>query len=107
MKKDYYEILGVAKESTTTQIKKAYRSKALKHHPDRVSEDKKAWDKIKDNPTNNAVKDFLEIYPNGEMAQRARTVFDSLDEFVDEVFAREVEDLHPLRAGESLPTDGL
>lgn len=42
MKKDYYEILGVAKDSTNVQIKKAYRSLALKHHPDRVADDKKA-----------------------------------------------------------------
>lgn len=42
MKKDYYEILGVPKDSMTAQIKKAYRSLALKHHPDRVGEDKKA-----------------------------------------------------------------
>jgi molecular chaperone DnaJ len=43
MKKDYYEILGIPKDSTLQQIKKAYRSKALKHHPDRVEDgDKKA-----------------------------------------------------------------
>jgi len=42
MKKDYYEVLGVPKEATIAQIKKAYRSMALKHHPDRVAEDKKA-----------------------------------------------------------------
>ncbi len=41
-KRDYYEILGVPKESTQQQIKKKYRSLALKHHPDRVPEDKKA-----------------------------------------------------------------
>ena len=41
MKKDYYEILGVAKTSTAQEIKKAYRSLALQFHPDRVPEDKK------------------------------------------------------------------
>jgi molecular chaperone DnaJ len=41
MKKDYYEILGVAKDATLQQIKKVYRSLALKHHPDRVPEDQK------------------------------------------------------------------
>ena len=41
MKKDYYEILGVPKIATLQEIKKAYRSLALSHHPDRVAEDKK------------------------------------------------------------------
>jgi molecular chaperone DnaJ len=41
MKKDYYEILGVPKDASAQQIKKKYRSLALKHHPDRVADDKK------------------------------------------------------------------
>jgi len=33
--KNYYELLGVSKESTTTHIKQQYRKLALKHHPDK------------------------------------------------------------------------
>ncbi|MCF7869778.1 MAG: molecular chaperone DnaJ [Candidatus Omnitrophica bacterium] len=39
--KDYYEILGLQKGASIEDVKKAYRKLAMKHHPDRVSEDKK------------------------------------------------------------------
>ena len=35
--KDYYKILGVARDCGETDIKKAYRRESLKHHPDKVT----------------------------------------------------------------------
>jgi molecular chaperone DnaJ len=47
-KRDYYEILGVAKSSTADEIKKAYRKVAMQFHPDRNPGDKAAEDKFKE-----------------------------------------------------------
>lgn len=47
-KRDYYEVLGVHKNASDTEIKKAYRKLAMAHHPDRNPDNHEATEKFKE-----------------------------------------------------------
>lgn len=46
--RDYYEVLGVARDADAEAVKKAYRRLALEHHPDRNGGSKESEEKFKE-----------------------------------------------------------
>ena len=63
-KRDYYEILGVSKNSNAKEIKKAYRKLAVKYHPDKNPNDKSAEEKFKE------AAEAYDVLSNPEKKQR-------------------------------------
>lgn len=63
-KRDYYEVLGVQKNATADEIKKAYRKLAIKYHPDKNPDDKDAEEKFKE------AAEAYEVLSNDEKRQK-------------------------------------
>lgn len=63
-KRDYYDILGVAKTATADEIKKAYRKLAIKYHPDKNPGDKEAEEKFKE------AAEAYDVLSNAEKRQK-------------------------------------
>lgn len=59
-KRDYYEVLGIKKNASSDEIKKSYRRLAMKHHPDRNTEDSDAEGKFKE------VKEAYEVLSDSD-----------------------------------------
>ncbi|NNM95580.1 MAG: DnaJ domain-containing protein [Bacteroidia bacterium] len=69
--KDYYEILGVKKDATPEEIRKVYRSLALKYHPDRNPNNKQAEEKFKE------INEANEVLSDAEKRKKYNEVWDS------------------------------
>ena len=74
-KRDYYEVLGIQKNATDEEIKKAYKKQAIKYHPDRNPGNKEAEEKFKE-----AAEAYEVLHDPQKRAQYDRFGFNGLNQ---------------------------
>lgn len=108
--RDPYEILGVAKDATAEEIKRAYRKLALKYHPDKNPDDKECEEKFKE------ISSAYELLKDPEKRRRFdnRGNFGNFgspfdDSFFEDLFGgrsqRNRRSPYPIRPGDDLRAD--
>ncbi len=94
-KRDYYEVLGVAKSASADEIKRAYRKLALKYHPDKNPGDKAAEEKFKEaaeayevlsDPQKKARYDQFGYQDPSSFSQQYGGGFENMD--INDIFSR-------------------
>lgn len=112
-KRDYYEVLGVAREAGDEEIKKAYRQMAMKYHPDRNVGDPEAEEKFKE------AAEAYEVLRDGEKRRRydryghaglegmniphftnAQSVYDLFGDFLGDLFGMRTGRRGPARGAD-------
>lgn len=73
--KDYYEILGIDEDASQEEIKRAYREKARKYHPDRNPDDEQSEEKFKE------AKEAYEVLSDPEKRKRYDSLGANWDQF--------------------------
>jgi len=94
MARDFYEVLGVARDAPRDEIKKAYRRLALEHHPDKNPGNKEAEERFKEAAA--AYEVLSDADRRAEYDQRGRAAFDKAHgaefEFsVDDILGRHAD----------------